>query len=118
MRPGLFDVSLEQAVRALDQSSHRHKVIASNIANRNTPGYRAMQAKFQDVMEEARSRIRPCIQGALRRNRNLSEIRLAVIVNPRGDMTELNVEPQEDILSSCLTLSLAQSPLWLTTRSR
>jgi len=51
MRPGLFDASLTQAVHALDQSTQRQKVIASNIANRNTPGYRAMKVNFDDVMD-------------------------------------------------------------------
>jgi len=36
---------------ALDVRSDRHKVIAANIANMDTPGYKAMEIDFRKVLE-------------------------------------------------------------------
>jgi flagellar basal-body rod protein FlgB len=37
----------------LDVSSVKHKVIANNIANVNTPGYKKMEVSFADQLEKA-----------------------------------------------------------------
>ena len=34
---------------------------------------------------------------------------MTMIINGSGDLEELSVEPQDDILNSCLTLSLGQA---------
>ncbi|MHB2018830.1 MAG: flagellar basal body rod protein FlgB [Candidatus Xenobia bacterium] len=39
--------------KALDAATMRQKVIANNIANVNTPGYRAQAVAFEDQMKEA-----------------------------------------------------------------
>lgn len=39
----------------LDVSSVKHKVIANNIANVNTPGYKKMDVSFADQLEKALS---------------------------------------------------------------
>jgi flagellar basal-body rod protein FlgB len=44
------DKSVEWAVRALDWCVRRHRVVSSNIVNRDTPGYRAADIDFQKVM--------------------------------------------------------------------
>ena len=41
---------LEQAISA---ASLRHKVIADNIANVNTPGFKRSEVKFEDVLRES-----------------------------------------------------------------
>ena len=46
------DSSLEWATRALDWCVRRHRVISSNIVNRDTPGYRAKDVDFRKVMEQ------------------------------------------------------------------
>lgn len=39
--------------QALGVSADRHRTIAANIANVNTPGYRALDVKFDDEMQRA-----------------------------------------------------------------
>ena len=39
----------------LRQSEMRHKVISQNIANVNTPGYKAMDIRFQNTLDELRA---------------------------------------------------------------
>ena len=39
--------------RALDYASTRQEVLANNIANANTPGYRRKEASFDDVLATA-----------------------------------------------------------------
>ena len=46
------DRSVEWAIRALDWCVRRHRVISSNIVNRDTPGYRATDVDFKKVMEQ------------------------------------------------------------------
>lgn len=42
--------------RALDVSSLRHRTIASNIANVDTPGYKSKEVQFDAVLQEALNR--------------------------------------------------------------
>jgi flagellar basal-body rod protein FlgB len=46
------DSSVVWATRALDWCVRRHRVISSNIVNRDTPGYRAQDVDFGKVMEQ------------------------------------------------------------------
>jgi flagellar basal-body rod protein FlgB len=46
------DRSVEWAIRALDWCVRRHRIISSNIVNRDTPGYRAVDMDFRKVMEQ------------------------------------------------------------------
>jgi flagellar basal-body rod protein FlgB len=39
--------------RTLDLCALRHRVLAENVANANTPGYRAKQVRFDEFLEEA-----------------------------------------------------------------
>lgn len=67
------------------------------------------QQQLAQVMEQARARIRPCIQSALRRNPQLAEVRMHMTISDDNELESLAVEPTDDILGSCLTLSLGQS---------
>jgi outer membrane protein assembly factor BamB len=67
------------------------------------------EQQIAQVMEGARARIRPCIQSALRRSPQLSEVRMRMTIGDTGDLESLAVEPADDILGSCLTLSIGQS---------
>ena len=60
----LFDKTIDLAQRALDLRSRRHEVLLSNIANADTPGYKA----FDLMVEEALSRQTPK-QGQLQMRR-------------------------------------------------
>jgi len=51
---GIFDkMSIDKLALGLDTLSVRNSVIAENIANLDTPGYKAQDLKFDDVMQEA-----------------------------------------------------------------
>lgn len=47
----LFGKTIEMLSAALDFRSERHKVIASNIANIDTPGYRPKDIIFKEALE-------------------------------------------------------------------
>ena len=49
----IFDKTLTLLERTLDLRGARQRVIASNIANEETPGYRAKDLEFQDALSSA-----------------------------------------------------------------
>ena len=49
----LFDKTMGMLTSMLDYQSRRHKVIASNIANIDTPGYRPRELAFTKELNEA-----------------------------------------------------------------
>lgn len=51
----LFSNSITALERGLDYASLQQKVIANNIANVDTPNYKAKSANFQKVMEEVQN---------------------------------------------------------------
>ena len=46
------DKSINLLEKMLDVSAIKHKVIANNIANINTPGYKKMEVSFSDQLEK------------------------------------------------------------------
>jgi len=48
-----IDRSIAPVVQGLDQRSRRHAAIASNVANADTPGYRAVDLSFGRQLEKA-----------------------------------------------------------------
>ena len=49
----LFDPTIEGLARTLTLHQQRHEVLASNLANVETPGYRARELDFQGALKEA-----------------------------------------------------------------
>jgi flagellar basal-body rod protein FlgB len=49
----IFDKTLNLIERSLDLRAARHEVIAGNIANEETPGYRAKEYHFLDALAAA-----------------------------------------------------------------
>jgi len=49
----IFDRTMQLIHRTLDLRQARQRVIASNIANEETPGYRATDLNFQDSLQAA-----------------------------------------------------------------
>ena len=47
-----IDRSITPVVRGLEQRSRRHAAIASNVANADTPGYRAVDVSFGRQLEK------------------------------------------------------------------
>lgn len=48
-----FDANLDMIGKALDTAQFRHRVIANNIANANTPGYRRKIVDFDGELSQA-----------------------------------------------------------------
>ena len=46
------DLSIDRAVKTLDWCVRRQRLISSNIANRDTPGYQAKDVDFKALMEQ------------------------------------------------------------------
>ncbi len=49
----IFDRTMQLVSRTLDLRQARQRVIASNIANEETPGYRATDLNFMDTLQAA-----------------------------------------------------------------
>ncbi|MEX2196706.1 MAG: flagellar basal body rod protein FlgB [Thermoleophilaceae bacterium] len=49
----LFDTTQIALERAMSGATLRHSVLASNLANANTPGYRPMDVDFHSALQEA-----------------------------------------------------------------
>ena len=49
----IFSGSISTLEKALDFSAIKHKAIAQNIANVDTPNYKAKSVSFKDVLSEA-----------------------------------------------------------------
>ena len=48
------DRTMQTIARALDGLALRHRVVASNLANQATPGYRRREVRFEDLLLEGR----------------------------------------------------------------
>ncbi len=46
----LFDQTINTAARALDVRSRRHELIVSNLANADTPGYKAFELQVEKAL--------------------------------------------------------------------
>lgn len=53
MITSLFNKTIGLLAHALDLRSERHRVITANIANQDTPGYKAMELNFKDALSSA-----------------------------------------------------------------
>jgi flagellar basal-body rod protein FlgB len=47
------DPQMDLLARLLDAADLRHRVIANNVANVNTPGYRRQEVRFEEALSEA-----------------------------------------------------------------
>jgi flagellar basal-body rod protein FlgB len=50
MIPRLFDGAVDHLTRGIAFATRRHEVLTQNIANLETPGYRARDVVFEDVL--------------------------------------------------------------------
>ncbi len=62
----IFDRTMRLLERTLDLRSARQRVIASNLANEETPGYRASELTFMDQLQSARKGRLPIVMAATR----------------------------------------------------
>lgn len=56
MMINLFTKTLSLMEQALNLRSERHRVISSNIANQDTPGYQSKEIRFKEVMNTAKDK--------------------------------------------------------------
>jgi flagellar basal-body rod protein FlgB len=50
----LFDKAIDRLATGLDYTSRRHDVLTKNVANIETPGYRALDVTFEDYLTPLR----------------------------------------------------------------
>ena len=60
----IFDRTMRLLERTLDLRSGRQRVIASNLANEETPGYRASELTFMDQLQSAHKGPLPIVLAA------------------------------------------------------
>jgi len=60
----IFDHTIQLLERTLDLRSARQRVIASNLANEETPGYRASELNFMDQLRSAQHGRLPVVLAA------------------------------------------------------
>lgn len=84
------DVNLVVLQKMLDASALRHRAIAQNLANVETPGYRRRVVRFQDQLAEAVAAGRPDRLAATRPQLSLVETG----VDP---LTDNNVESESEL---------------------
>jgi flagellar basal-body rod protein FlgB len=86
----LFDATMARLERALDLRAARHRVIAANLANEETPGYRAKDLRFREAFAAAR-RATPASRLAVTHARHLTAVGPAggpdapVVESPAGE---------------------------------
>lgn len=49
----MIDDRMQNLAKLLDVAAQRHQVHASNVANLNTPGYKAQEVQFEDAFAKA-----------------------------------------------------------------
>ena len=92
----LFDKNLAMLGQSLQMRTRRSELLASNIANRETPGYRAQDLVFEKQLKEALHSDRP---GPLQTNdsRHFDGIRKEPIESVEGlQINSYNPDPRMD----------------------
>jgi len=51
----LFDKAIDRLATGLEYTSRRHEVLAKNVANMETPGYKALDVTFDDYLRPAKA---------------------------------------------------------------
>ncbi len=84
IRTGIFQKAhLSDLKAALSVYANRHQVIAKNITNVETPGYRAQEYRFEEYLAGANRRLR-----GVRTNRNHLAIGPRPVGTTNGDIKE------------------------------
>jgi flagellar basal-body rod protein FlgB len=92
---------------ALDGLAARHRAIAANIANQNTPGYQRVIVRFEDQLEAARKSGR--IQPEIDRDRETPGGPDGNNVDAMGEISQLTrVELSYQALTRALSLEASQ----------
>ncbi|MBZ0156330.1 MAG: flagellar basal body rod protein FlgB [Alphaproteobacteria bacterium] len=84
----MADSSIKTLEKMLDIAAFRQKILASNIANSETPGYRARDISFQNELEKAKS----AFTGADRHSTHSYEIYETVTTMSNQDDNTVNLD--------------------------
>lgn len=84
----MWDVTTSATVAAMDGLSQRGSVRAHNIANAQTPGFRAMQVEFEDALSTALRRGTP-------EDVRVTSMLTPSVVDARGNSVDLETEMVE-----------------------
>lgn len=76
----IFDATMQLLERAMDLRAMRHRVIAANIANEETPGYRAKELDFGEALRTAGRPTMPALR--------VTHVRHLGTVNPPADRVQ------------------------------
>ena len=91
--PGMMkisDATVDQIVRGLAFASRRHAVLAKNLANVATAGYRAQDVVFEDHLRPAMAALTPGKSTTTPATRQVASGDVA----PRGDGNDVDVDRQ------------------------
>jgi flagellar basal-body rod protein FlgB len=81
----IWDATAITAVRALDGLAQRGQVRAHNIANVNTPNFRAAHVAFEDALRDAVTRGRPEVA-------RTEVVAASTVVDGNGNSVDLETE--------------------------
>jgi len=94
---GLSDITMQTASAALDGLSHRARVRADNIANAETPGYRAREVDFEAALRAASD---------APRSARVEESYRANAVDARGNSVDLEIEVTEMVQDNLMVQAM------------
>ncbi|MCM8813580.1 MAG: flagellar basal body rod protein FlgB [Candidatus Omnitrophica bacterium] len=77
------NTAFPELAKMLDVLSERHRVIANNVANVNTPGYRSQDVAFQSVLRQI-SQFKQNAESAEQFTQQLADVRPEKIFNGAG----------------------------------
>ena len=112
----LFSSTLDVLHKTLDLRQQRHTVLASNIANAETPGFIAKDVRFEEALRAAATPPQPPSAPPLMRTHpeHLPLIHSTSIRNVQGTLV---VTPSDDVGHDLNTVSIDQEMAKLTTNT-
>jgi len=112
----LFSSTLDVLHKTLDLRQQRHTVLASNIANAETPGFIAKDVRFEEALRAAATPPEPPSSPPLMRTHpeHLPLLQPTSIRNVQGTLV---VTPSDDVGHDLNTVSIDQEMAKLTTNT-
>ena len=112
----LFSSTLDVLHKTLDLRQQRHTVLASNIANAETPGFIAKDVRFEEALRAAATPPQPSSSPPLMRTHpeHLPLIHPTSIGNVQGTLV---VTPSDDVGHDLNTVSIDQEMAKLATNT-
>lgn len=93
----LFDKAIDRLTTGLEYTSRRHEVLTRNVANMETPGYKALDVTFEDFLRPARVAAGDVQQvniGSGRPGDPRAQVVYATDGPPREDGNDVNLDRQ------------------------